>query len=222
MKIKGIIFDFDGLICDTETPELRVWEEIFSTHNLKFPQEVYQNSIGAIHGDEKPIQLLEEMMGSPIDMQELKETYQTRFHLLADQEPLQPGILEYLNDAKRFRLKIGLASSSPRNWVFHHIERLGISDRFDCISTKEDVSRTKPDPELFIITIKRLSIKPDEAIALEDSINGVRAAKAAGIITIVVPNPVTKDFSFHNADLVIDSLANFPLEMMLNRFTSRK
>ena len=75
MTIKGIIFDFDGLICDTETPEVRAWEALFSEYGFTFPFERYQETIGAIHNDDSPFVFLEEMLGHPVDRCEVKEGF---------------------------------------------------------------------------------------------------------------------------------------------------
>ena len=215
MKIKGIIFDFDGLICDTETPEVRAWEALFSEYGLVFPFGRYQETIGAVHNDDSPFIFLEEMLGHPVDRCKVKEGFlQFRNELIAS-EPMRPGILNYLHEAKNEGLIIGLASSSPRSWIDHHLSRFGISDYFGCIKTCNDVTKTKPDPELYIKSLECMHLKCYEVIALEDSPNGVTAAKDAGIFAAVFPNEVTRIFDFNNADLVINSLEEMSLKELL-------
>jgi HAD superfamily hydrolase (TIGR01509 family) len=220
MTIKGIIFDFDGLICDTETPEVRAWEALFTEYGFSFPFERYQETIGAIHNDDSPFVILEDLLGHPVDRREVKDSFLNFRNKLIAAEPMRPGILNYLNEAKNEGLLIGLASSSPRSWIDHHISRFGIMDYFGCIKTLNDVSNTKPDPELYIKSLECMQLKPREVIALEDSPNGVTAANKAGIYVAVFPNEITRIFEFNNADLLIDSLEKMPLIELLRIFNN--
>ena len=220
MTIKGIIFDFDGLICDTETPELRAWEALFADYGFIFPFERYQETIGAVHNDETPFIFLEEMLNHPITRAEVKEKFSFIRNKLIDLEPIRPGILNYLKQSKFFGLEIGLASSSPRTWIDYHLGRLSISEYFGCIKTFNDVSKTKPDPELFIKALACMGLKPNEVVALEDSINGVTAAKKAGLYVVVFPNEVTRFFEFDEADLVIDSPEEMPFDELIKVFNN--
>jgi HAD superfamily hydrolase (TIGR01509 family) len=215
MTIKGIIFDFDGLICDTETPEVRAWEALFLENGLIFPFDRYQETIGAVHNDESPFIFLEEMLGHSITRGQYMEKFIVFRNNLIDLEPIRPGILEYLIQAQYLGLKIGLASSSPRTWIDYHLNRLSISDFFGCIKTYNDVSKTKPDPELFIKSIACMRLNPDEIVALEDSPNGVAAAKKAEIHVVVFPNEATRNFNFESADLIINSLEELPFDELL-------
>jgi HAD superfamily hydrolase (TIGR01509 family) len=140
---------------------------------------------------------------------------------LNEMEPLRPGVLDYLRAAKSLSLKVGLASSSPISWVGFHLDRLGIRNFFDCIRTFEDVHQTKPDPQLFLLTLNCLRLAPSETVALEDSKNGVMAAKSAGLITVAVPNPVTSRFAFENADLTLSSLEEMALDELIAYFEEK-
>jgi len=216
--IKGIIFDFDGLICDTETPELKAWYELFAEYNQKFPLNEYLATVGAKYNDLTPLQMLKDMVDYPINAETIRKDFLDLKKKLMDQEPLRPGVLDYLKSAKKSRLKIGLASSAPRDWVVHHIERLSIDNFFDCIRTSEHVKNPKPDPEVYACTLNCMGLLPHEVIALEDSPNGVEAAKQAGLHVAAVPNSVTKVFNFEKADLLIDSLTDISLEDLIFEF----
>lgn len=122
---------------------------------------------------------------------------------------------DYINDAKRLGLKLGLASSSPRNWVIDHLSRLELMAHFDCIKCAEDVQRTKPEPDLYQSVLKALEIRVDQVIALEDSPNGVLSAKRAGIFCVAVPNLLTRQLALDHADLRLNSLAELSLEKLL-------
>jgi len=218
MAIKGIIFDFDGLICDTESTEVRAWEKLYSEYGYPFPFDEYQKTIGAVHNDETPLVLLKELGGTCVDLNAAREKMHRYHQELIKIEPLRLGVIKYLEDAKELGLKIGLASSSPFSWISYHLTRLQIKPFFECIRTFEDVERTKPDPTLFLLTLECLGLQPCETIALEDSPNGVTASKNAGLITVAVPNAVTKQFSFAEADLVISSLSILPLRNLIEQF----
>jgi HAD superfamily hydrolase (TIGR01509 family) len=122
---------------------------------------------------------------------------------------------QYLQDARRLGLKIGLASSSSCAWVTGHLRRLGLLDYFDCICARDDVRLTKPDPQLYTLAASRLEVDPGEAVAIEDSPNGILAAKRAGLHCLAVPNELTRQLSLDQADLCVESLADFPLEKLL-------
>jgi beta-phosphoglucomutase-like phosphatase (HAD superfamily) len=113
-----------------------------------------------------------------------------------------------------------LASSSPRSWIDYHLERLAISEYFGCIKTFNDVSKTKPDPELYIKALACMNLNNDEVLALEDSPNGVKAAKKAGIYVAVFPNEVTKIFAFDEADLIINSLEEMAFVELIKVFSN--
>jgi len=217
MTIRGIIFDFDGLICDTESTELHAWEKLYAEYRVPFPFEEYQKTIGAVHNDETPLHMLINAVGEKLSSMEAWNKFLAYRKQLNEMEFMRPGVLDYLNAAKSISLKIGLASSSPISWVGYHLDRLGIKNYFECIRTFEDVHQTKPDPQLFLLALECLKLASGETIALEDSINGVIAAKTAGLITIAVPNTVTGRFNFENADLTISSLEDVSLIELIDR-----
>lgn len=218
MTIKGIIFDFDGLIIDTETPDVTVWKEFYQPYRLEFPMEEYSKQIGQVFDDTFPIEYLIRTLGLRLDGAALYEQFKALRLSLIEEQPLRAGVLDYLQQAKARGLAIGLASSSKASWVNHHIARENIQHYFQCIRTLEDVSHPKPDPELYVRTLECLGLQPHEAIAFEDSFNGIRAAKSAGMNAVAVPNPVTKIFDFSQADLVLNELTETSLEKLIAHF----
>jgi HAD superfamily hydrolase (TIGR01509 family) len=218
--IKALIFDFDGLILDTETPDMHAWQNIYAEYGFSFPIESWGEIIGgtgeshfdaAVH--------LQGLLGRPLDLQTLKTKQIQISHSLVDRQTVLPGVIDYLNEAKRFALKLAIASSSPHSWVDTHAQRLGIIHYFDAVVCADDVppGRTKPHPDLFLMALDRLNVKNNEAIVFEDSPNGVRAAKSAGIFVVAVPNPVTSLLSIENANLTLRSLADLSLPALLNK-----
>jgi HAD superfamily hydrolase (TIGR01509 family) len=207
MKTRAIIFDFDGLIVDTETPTYQVWKETFERYAVELPLSVWSDCIGK--GDEdNPLQYLEESIGEPVDREKLVAANNVRrFELVSDAPPL-PGAVETIRAAHKRGHRLAIASSSPHDWVDPQLDRLGVTNMFESILCEEDVEETKPSPELFLLTLDCLKIMPEEAIVLEDSPNGVTAAKRADLFTIVVPNSITTQLELDGADMRLESLAD--------------
>ncbi|MCY7289354.1 MAG: HAD family hydrolase [Cryobacterium sp.] len=212
--ITALIFDFDGLIVDTETPDYQAWQEVFATHGCALSTETWAISIGSSHMLD-PYDHLESLLGHPIDRPAIRSMVRARFlDLLGSPAPL-PGVLDYLNAAPALGLQVGLASSSPRAWVVGYLEQLGLLGHFAAICTSDDVARTKPEPDLYLAALAKLGVAPAQAVALEDSPNGVRAAQAAGMRGVAVPNPVTRLMDLSHADLVLPGLDRLPLSTLL-------
>jgi HAD superfamily hydrolase (TIGR01509 family) len=212
---RGLVFDFDGLILDTEGPEYQSWLEIYGEHACDLPLSVWASCIGTAMDVFNPYDYLESRYGKPIDRVAVRTKHKQRCAELLEGQLVLPGVREYVLDAKRLGIKLGVASSSSRWWVAGHLERLGLIEHFDCVRTRDDVTHSKPDPELFLSAVECLGLRPEEAIAIEDSPNGVTAAKRAGLFCVAVPNLVTRELPLEHADLVLTSLAELPLEQLL-------
>ena len=221
MHIQGIIMDFDGLILDTETPTLQAWQTIFNQHGQIFPLDEWTKTLGSDYLSYEPLGVLESLTQKPLNRITLVAAQQALETRLLDAQTTLPGVKDYLLTARKHQLKTGLASSSDREWVLGHLARLKLLPLFDCIHTAEDVVHVKPDPALFLITLRDLNLAPENAVVFEDSPNGIKAAQAAGIFTVAIPNPVTRHLDTSFADLQIDSLAHIPLETLLTDLQAR-
>ena len=215
MAIKGLIFDFDGLILDTETPAFLAWRAVFAAHACDLPLAVWADSIGRSPNHFDPCGYLERHLCHPVDCKALRRDQAREEAELIEAQSILPGVKDYLTSARRLKLKVGLASSSDRAWISRHLSRLGLEERFAVVRTADDVRRTKPEPELYLSALAALGLEAREAIALEDSGHGVQAAKSAGLFCVAVPNPLTRELGIGPADLLIDSLADVPLERVL-------
>jgi HAD superfamily hydrolase (TIGR01509 family) len=216
-RIRALVFDFDGLIVDTEGPIFRVWQRIYRERGQELPREQWLTIIGTSTGPFDPLLELRERTGEPLDRDELDALERLYYQEATAVQQLLPGVERYLAEARRLGLKTAVASSSRSSWVIGHLERFGIHEHFDAILCREDVSRTKPDPELYQKALERLSVTAAETIAFEDSTNGIRAAKAAGIFCVAVPNPLTADLDLSEADLRLESLEVVSLPALVER-----
>jgi HAD superfamily hydrolase (TIGR01509 family) len=213
--IKALVFDFDGLIVDTEVPIFRAWQRIYREHGQELPLEQWLTIIGTASGPFDPVIDLAKKTDTTLDEQELKALEVLYYQEATALQQLLPGVIDYLVAARQLGLKTAVASSSTRKWVMDHLNRFGIGGHFDAIVCREDVKRTKPDPDLYLTALQRLDVSPAEAIAFEDSTNGVLAAKAAGLFCVVVPNLMTVDLDLTEADLRLLSLDAMPLRNVI-------
>ncbi|TJY42946.1 HAD family hydrolase [Cohnella pontilimi] len=217
--MKAIVFDFDGTLLDTETLAFEVVRTIFEEHGQELALARWALGIGTVGGPYDPYADLEQLIGRPLDHKLMRARYEADLTEKADQAELRAGVKEWLEEARRLGLSIGLASSSTREWIERHLRSKGIREYFETIRTSDDVERVKPDPALYRLAVADLGVKPAEAVAVEDSLHGLTAAKKAGMHAIAVPNAVTRqmDFLGADADLLIDSLADQPLEQLLEK-----
>ena len=213
--MKALVFDFDGLILDTEAPVFHSWRETFEAEGATLTLEEWSDTIGRANSAD-PAEILAERTGRPLDAARRAARKARRDELLAA-EAVLPGVHDWLEDARRLCLPIGVASSSEVDWVAGHLERLGLLDRFACLTCFDGTRPGKPAPDLYLAACEALGVAPEDALAVEDSGNGVTAAKAAGLRCVAVPHDLTRDHDLSGADLLVPSLADLPLEEAMAR-----
>ena len=208
LAIRALIFDFDGLILDTETPVYESWREVYEDFGLILPLAEWASLIGrgAFIQSRTPCHELEERLGCAVDHDALQIRRRARFNdLMVGRKPYS-GVDELLSDAARYGVRVGLASSSPREWVVGYLNRFGWTERFAVIRCGVEAGAVKPAPDLYQSALSALGVMPDAAVALEDSPIGIAAAKAAGLFCIAVPNAVTQHTNLGAADVQVASL----------------
>lgn len=219
MDIKAIVFDFDGIIIDTETAWFESYRDALSAFGIDFPLDVFGRCVGT-HNDELDRYMTERLPSAEdartVHLQAAK-LHRDRMTIVKARE----GVESFLKEARRLGLRIGLATSSNRKWIDRFLDPLGFSGYFDVIRTSDDVANIKPDPELYLSTVQALGVVPAEAVAFEDSVNGSKAAIAAGLRCVIVPNPATEKLPFEGYDLRIRSMGDQPLAEIL-RLLERK
>jgi putative hydrolase of the HAD superfamily len=212
---KAVIFDFDGLILDTETLHVEIFQEMFNDHGIEFPYTDWIEHIGT-KSRFTIFDLLErELVSVKVDRELLKALNQQKFSERVRVLEARPGVLEYLKDAKSEGLRIGLASSSNRKWVTEHLMNLDLIDYFETIITADDVEFVKPDPALYKLAAEDLGVSPSECIAFEDSANGALAAVEAGLTCIIVPNHTTRDLEFPTVKHRLNSMSDVSFNQLL-------
>jgi HAD superfamily hydrolase (TIGR01509 family) len=213
VSIEAYVFDFDGLILDTESSAYHSVLEQFVAVGLEFDLAVWQQCIGVGWAHDW-IDELEQRCPTPIDRDAVLARRRARkTELLVGCEVL-PGVVERMAEARAHGFGVAVASSSPRDWVEPHLERLGLRAGLDAVLTRDDVTATKPAPDLFLAAAAALGAKPAASVAFEDSHNGALAAKAAGMVCVVAPNAITADQDFRHADLVVSSLEAVDVEAL--------
>ena len=220
--IKALIFDFDGLIIDSESPEFEAWHELFAEYGRELGLELWADLVGRPPTHFDLYGYFCKHIDPVIEVEKLRQDRRARVIALTIAQPILPGVEEYLQSATALGLRIGLASSSTRDHVRGHLHRLKLLDYFHSIRCFEDTDRHKPDPTPYLKVLEDLGAKADEAIALEDSPNGVAAAKTAGIFCVAVPNPITCRLPLEHADHRLASLAEEPLEKIILRATANR
>ena len=212
--LKALIFDFDGLILDTETPEVFVWQSIYEEHGFELPVQEWEKTIGG-YGLSKfdPAEHLSLLSSGRLDPVSLRSRYRKESDDIIHANPIMPGVISMIEQAKDAGLKVAIGSSSSHSWVDTHAKRLGIFDLFDHVICSDDVppGRTKPNPDIYLKVLEQLNVKNDAAVVFEDSLNGVLAARRAEIFVVAVPNPLTVKMGVAG-DVTVPSLAELSLQ----------
>jgi beta-phosphoglucomutase-like phosphatase (HAD superfamily) len=218
VPVRAFLFDFDGLIIDTETASRAGWAWLYERHGHELPPEKWALMVGTVNGWD-PWSHLVGLVGRPLDFDRLNEERYAHELSLLETEQLRPGIAEYFDFAQRNGLKRAIVSSATRDWIDMHLARLERQVGWDAIVTADgDATRAKPSPTLYLEALERIGVPAGEAVAFEDSPNGAQAAQAAGIYVVGVPNAITRDLGLHeHTDVLVDSLADLPPDDLLAR-----
>jgi putative hydrolase of the HAD superfamily len=216
--IKALIFDFDGLIMDTESPEVDGWKAIYAEYGQEFPLQVWiRDVVGSTISNFDPAAHLAAITGLTLDLSALHaRAYANRLEKQGTLSAL-PGVYDYVKTARRLGLRLAVASSSRHAWVEGYLRQLGLFNNFEAIVCREDAPHVKPEPDLFLAALDALKLPADEALVFEDSPNGILSARRAGMRVVAVPNPITAHGAMEGASLVLASLAEMPLEELMKQ-----
>lgn len=186
-EIRAVVFDMDGLLVDTESGFRDIFFTVAAERGHQVPMPIFQQLIGVPNAS--ALDALRAYFGVDFDAQGLFDACWERHHATIDVENiLKAGVAELLDHLDEMRIPRAIATSSPREAVTRYLGPKGMEERFHAIVTKGDYARPKPAPDPFLTAAARLGIGPTDCLALEDSHNGVRAAHAAGMMTVMVPD----------------------------------
>lgn len=212
--IRALIFDFDGLIIDTETPLIDSYGYVHARHGIPFDRALFIRNVGhadyafdpwhgfSPHADRAALEVE-------------RRAHKDRLLLL---QPILPGVVAMLDAGRARQLRIGLASNSEHAWVEPHLTRVGLRDRFEFLACREDAASPKPEPDLYKLVLNHFGLRGHEAISFEDSYTGSLAAKRANLWSVAVPNLSTAHHDFSHVDLLVKSLDAVSLDDLLTRF----
>lgn len=208
MRFSGFIFDFDGLIVDTEMPRYNAWHEVYESYGVPLPLRDWWIAIGTGPAVFDPGRNLSELSKGKADSVEVHQAADKRSNELMESAELYPGVAEFIQAAFEAKMPMAVASSSSRTWVIGHLERFKLLRYFQSVFTAESVANVKPDPELYLMAARDLGLPMDQLLAFEDSPNGIKAAKAAGLYCVAVPNIITREMDLSQAEWIADSFSD--------------
>ena len=217
-----IVYDFDGLIIDTESAILGAWQDAYDHCDRPFPHDTFQEMIGRADHPFDPWDDLLANGNAFASREELDARFNRINESLIERSPVLPGVIERLFEARARGIPAAVASSSSHSWVDRHLENRELTRHFDLILCRDDVEHAKPWPDLYLSVLDHFGVPASNAVAFEDSLNGMTAAKAAGMACVVIPNATTTTHDFSAADRVIASLEDIDLDGVEEMLRSRE
>ena len=214
MKLQSLIFDFDGLIVDTEKPGFDSWNEIYADFGQRLTLDDWRGATGYVGGFDPGVHL-EALVGRKLDWPNLAPRRDARNWELTLKQGVLPGIRELMLAAVNADIPVGVASNSGFGWVNDGLERLGLRNLVQAIVTRDMVLNPKPAPDVYLKTAETLQVSPAFSVALEDSEPGCRAAKAARMRAVAIPNQFSERQDLSVADLVVPSAKVLSLERLV-------
>lgn len=186
--IKGAIFDMDGLMFDSERLVCSIWQEMMDENGYKFNVDIFKNTIGL--RQDKSKEFYTSLYGEDFDYDGFKIQSRQRFYKRIEKDgvPIKKGLFELLDFLKDNNIKMAVATSTSAKTALKVIKKAGVYDCFDSFVCGDDVKNGKPHPEVFLTAAERIGVPPEECVAFEDSINGIKSAFAANMTAVMVPD----------------------------------
>ncbi|WCP69257.1 HAD family phosphatase [Vibrio tubiashii] len=220
-RFQALIFDFDGLLVDTESCMFRAWEALMKPYGV----DVSPLQVAGLVGSSAPATALYHLYrrhsGLTYSDQQIREQVLELAYQKIESIPEREGVRDYLNFAKQKRLKLALATSSEREHYMPILQRLGLDGYFDCFTGAEEISplRRKPCPDVYLTSLAKLGVSAHQAIAFEDSPPGVTAARSADISTVAVTNLLTRHLDVSHANVVLSSMSQLSLANLIEHLS---
>jgi len=200
MLPSAVLFDFDGILVDTEWAIYQAWLDTFRKEGHDLPLSLYTRCIGSDFDTWSPKAYLEELTGNDFDWKKMDEDRQVMIRAELDEYGPIHGVTGLLGEIRRRGIPLAVVSSSSHSWVDGWLERLELAAFFQEVVCRGDAPRIKPAPDLYLAAAERLGLEPESCLVIEDSLNGLLSASAAGMRTWIVPNRVTSALDFSDAD----------------------
>ncbi|UCD03522.1 MAG: HAD family phosphatase [Candidatus Woesearchaeota archaeon] len=208
--MKAVIFDMDGVVSDTQKLQVQVESELLKKYGIEMTTDELTETYAGV-SDREWLKKLSEEYGVFIDIDKtLEEKWEKLFLLVKDGIDAMPGVIEFIDKLRTSGFKLAIASASPVNFIEFVLSKLNLKDKFDVITSSTEVEHGKPSPDVFLLAAKRLGLKPEECIVIEDGVNGMVAAKRANMFCIgYVNRKVNKDLP---ADIIISNFNEINIE----------
>ena len=206
-KLQAVVFDFDGLIFDSESAEFQAWSSVFSDHGVELEMSEWAKCVGCAPGTWVPEEHLLSLVPSA-DVEVAWGNWKSRRDAQLEQMSAQEGVLELMDELDQAGVPFGVATSSRHMWVDWFLQHLGLRERVKCIWSRDKAGRAKPHPDVYLKACEEMGVDPEFSVAFEDSPNGCLAGRAAGMKVVGCPNEVTRWFFEDNlCDWKVESLA---------------
>ncbi|MBN1601865.1 MAG: HAD family phosphatase [Chitinispirillaceae bacterium] len=217
MRLDAVVFDFDGVVIDTETARYEVWKKIFEEYGQVLPREIWVKSIGRSEYVVNPCDLLRGITGRDIDVDQLWLYQKKMEDRYIAGKPLTAGLVERLNEVKAAGARIAIASSASRRYVEKHLKDRDIFGYFDTLVCRDDVIKHKPDPEPYRNAVESLGAELSFSLAVEDSPAGIESAVSAGLFCVAIAGNMTREMNLSRAHCIVDSLDDITFTSIAER-----
>jgi len=220
VTFQAAIFDCDGLLADTETPDFDAWSMLYAEHGLTLDVRDWAALVGAAKGHELADwhRVLAQAAGPGYDRAAINARRQAHYAQAIETLAPLPGVVALLDALSDARIPAAVASNSERAWVDRVLGITGLAGRFGAIATADEVQHPKPAPDVYLLAARRLNIPPAQCIAFEDSPRGLAAAHAAGMVTVAVPSALTRHLDWAQAHHLVQTLEEVTPESLRRAF----
>jgi HAD superfamily hydrolase (TIGR01509 family) len=213
---EAIIFDHDGTLIDTESPDLRACQMLYNELDAPFNQKRWAETVvGSMDGYNVLFTELIQWSDNGLSRDALWKRLRALWKVTYENVELMPGVKSLLSQLHVAGYPLGVASASDRDWIVRWLTSFDLLPYFQIIASSDDVSRNKPAPDIYLFAAAQLEVEPERCLVFEDSLTGVQAAKSAGMVVVAVPNIITRQLDFSHADAVVEGLADVTPEWIV-------
>ncbi len=211
-SFEAIIFDHDGTLIDTETPDLKACQTLFAEHGLSLSVETWAEKIvGRMDGYHDLFGEVIRVSRNGVTAASLWQRLRELWQINLENVELMPGVANLLPQLRAQGYPLAVATASDRNWTSRWLTHFNLLPYFQVIATSDDVINNKPAPDVYLFAAQQLGVAPQRCLVFEDSLVGAEAAQSAGMTVVAVPSHVTRTLNFGRADAVVHGLENVSL-----------